>query len=97
MLQKVSKRALISVMSILLVLPLATSIARGGDKIAKVTGQQVFENKCLQCHKQSKFKDLHYARREWEQIVTRMERNTCILSDAEYSAVCDYLAKEHGE
>lgn len=95
--QKVSNRVLISVISILLVLPLGTNIARGGDKIAKLTGQQVFENKCLQCHKKSKFKDLHYARREWEQIVARMERNTCVLSDAEYSAVCDYLAKEHGE
>lgn len=79
------------------VLPMTAAVAFGGEKEAIPSGQKVFETKCLQCHKQSKFRNSHYDRRTWEQIVMRMERNTCILSDAEYDAVCDYLAKEHGD
>jgi hypothetical protein len=97
MAHKVSYRLLVPCICIILAVPAAVDIALGQEKIAKLSGQNVFQNKCLQCHKQSKFKDLHYARREWEQIVTRMERNTCVLSDVEYNAVCEYLAKEHGE
>ncbi len=79
----------------LLTVPAAAGITLGDDKTG-ATGKQVFDTKCLKCHKQSKFKELHYALSEWEQIVTRMELNTCVLSDAERSAVCDYLAKEFG-
>lgn len=92
--QTYTRSSLVLLISMLLAVPFAATYARGDEK---PSGKQVFETKCLQCHKQTKFKDLHYARREWEQIVSRMERNTCVLSDAEYSSVCEYLAKEHGE
>ena len=78
-------------------LPLVVTDALG-DEVAMVSsGKEVFDMKCLHCHKRTKFTNLHYDRRTWEQIVARMERNTCVLSDAEYNAVCNYLAKEHGE
>jgi len=86
--------------SLFLLLPLLLGTMLAGTasgSAEKPSGKQVFETKCLQCHKQAKFADLHYDRRAWEQIVTRMELNTCVLTDDEYAAVCDFLVKEHGE
>jgi len=78
-------------------LPLLATMAFGEDGAPAPSGKQVFETKCLQCHKQRKFANLHYERRAWEQIVARMERNTCVLTDGEFTAVCDYLVQEHGD
>jgi len=76
---------------------LAGTDAFSADKSAKLGGKEVFEQKCLKCHKPTKFKNRHHTRREWEQILTRMELNTCELTDAEAKAVADYLVKEHGD
>ena len=86
-------------LSVLLLLTssFSASISSGEEKTKQLSGKSVFETKCLQCHKPSKFKDQHHDRRAWEQILSRMELNTCVLSDAEASAVADYLVKEFGE
>jgi len=82
---------------LLLAFPMLIATALGKESAQTLSGKQVFETKCLQCHKASKFVDLRYDRRAWEQIVRRMELNTCVLTDAEYDAVCDFLVQEHGE
>jgi len=68
----------------------------GADKPAKPDGRQVFETKCLHCHKREKFTSQQHDRREWEQILSRMELNTCKLTEAEAKAVMEFLVKEHG-
>lgn len=78
---------------VLSVFPLAMAQEKGKP----LDGKQVFVDKCLKCHKPDKFKSQHHDRRGWEQILTRMELNTCVLSDAEASAVAGYLSKEFGE
>ncbi len=75
----------------------AAAFAVGQEKAAKVDGKAVFEQKCLKCHKPAKFKDQHNSRKDWELILSRMERNSCVLSDAEMNAVADYLSKQYGE
>jgi mono/diheme cytochrome c family protein len=75
----------------------AVSNVYSDDSQKHITGKQVFEQKCLKCHKPEKFTTQHHDRREWEQILSRMELNTCVLSDAEANAVADYLVKEHGD
>ena len=75
----------------------AGSSVCSAEQSAPLTGKQVFEQKCLKCHKPSKFTAQHHDRREWEQILSRMELNTCELTAAEAKAVADYLVKEHGD
>jgi cytochrome c2 len=67
------------------------------EKTVKVDGKSLFEQKCLKCHKVEKFNSQHNSRSEWETILSRMERNSCILNEAERTAISDYLAKKYGE
>lgn len=90
-------RIIVLLFCLLLGSPMLIATAVSGESDRPPSGKQVFETKCLHCHKASKFVDLHYDRRAWEQIVRRMELNTCVLTDAEYDAVCDFLVQEHGE
>jgi cytochrome c5 len=88
---------LVSLLSAVLLVLFVRADALSADKPAKVSGKAVFEEKCLKCHKPSKFTSQHHDRREWEQILSRMELNTCELTPTEASAVADYLVKEHGD
>jgi cytochrome c2 len=76
---------------------LAVPHATAQEKTAKVDGKSLFEQKCLKCHKVEKFKSQHNSRSEWETILSRMERNSCVLSEAEATALSDYLAKQYGK
>jgi mono/diheme cytochrome c family protein len=67
------------------------------EKAAKPDGKAIFEQKCLKCHKPEKFKSQHNDKKGWELILSRMERNSCALSDQEQVVLADYLAKVHGE
>jgi len=95
---KTRSRQVISVIlivfsSALLVLP----VAFGADAQKAGDGKAVFESKCLKCHKVEKFKKIRNDRKEWDMVLRRMERNSCILSEPEAKAVADYLTKEYGE
>ena len=76
---------------------LAGPQAAAQEKAAKVDGKTLFEQKCLKCHKAEKFKSQHNSRSEWETILSRMERNSCVLNEAEATALAEYLAKQYGE
>ncbi len=71
--------------------------AHGADGAKKLDGKQVFEQKCLKCHKIEKFNTQRYNRKGWDLVLSRMELNTCNMTDAEARAVGDYLAKTYGE
>ncbi len=67
------------------------------EKTAKLDGKAIFEQKCLKCHKPEKFNSQHNDKQGWELILSRMERNSCVLSEQEQTVLADYLAKVHGE
>jgi len=67
------------------------------EKEKKLDGKAIFEQKCLKCHKPEKFTSQHNDRQGWELILSRMERNSCVLSPEELSTLADYLTKVHGE
>lgn len=64
---------------------------------AKLDGKTIFEHKCLKCHKPEKFNSQHNDKKGWELILSRMERNSCVLTDEEVNVLADYLVKVHGE
>jgi hypothetical protein len=71
--------------------------AFGGEQAKQLDGKSLFEQKCLKCHKKPKFKDLTSDRKGWVLTLSRMQRGTCAISDAELEVLADYLAEEYGE
>ncbi len=67
------------------------------DKTPKPDGTAIFEQKCLKCHKPEKFQSQHNDRKSWELILSRMERNSCTLTEEEQRVLAEYLAKVHGD
>lgn len=71
--------------------------AFGEEKAKKVDGKALFEQKCLKCHKNTKFKDLASDRKGWVLTLSRMQRSTCAMTDEELEVLADYLSKVYGE
>jgi len=71
--------------------------AFGEEKTGKMDGKALFEQKCLKCHKNTKFKDLASDRKGWVLTLSRMQRSTCALTDEELDVLADYLSKVYGE
>jgi cytochrome c2 len=78
---------------VLLMLPNAF----GDDTAKKLDGKALFEQKCLKCHKNTKFKELASDRKGWVLTLTRMQRSTCAMTDEELDVLADYLSKVYGE
>ena len=74
---------------------LTLSNARGDDK-QKTQGKTLFEQKCLKCHKLTKFKEQENDRKGWELIITRMQRGNVVLTDEEVESLAEYLTKAYG-
>jgi len=80
-----------------LVMTLMALNVSGEEKAKKLDGKTLFEQKCFKCHKPQKFQDQHNSRKDWDLILSRMQRSTCTLSDEERDLIAGYLEKEHGE
>ena len=78
---------------VMLMLP----IAFGDEKTKKIDGKALFEQKCLKCHKNTKFKDLASDRKGWVLTLSRMQRGTCPMTDEELEILADYLSKVYGD
>jgi mono/diheme cytochrome c family protein len=91
------KRIFSQIFAAAAVMMLAVPAAAGAEKPNKIDGKKLFEQRCLKCHKAEKFRDNRSDRKGWELTLSRMERNSCILTDAETDALAAYLAKEFGE
>ena len=79
--------------AVMLILPNAFS----DEKAKAMDGKTLFEQKCLKCHKNTKFKELASDRQGWVLTLSRMQRGTCKITDAELEVLADYLAKAYGE
>jgi cytochrome c5 len=77
----------------MLILPNAFS----AEKAKLLDGKTLFEQKCMKCHKNTKFKELASDRQGWVLTLSRMQRGTCKISDDELEVLADYLAKTYGE
>ncbi len=71
--------------------------AFGDEKTKKIDGKVLFEQKCMKCHKNTKFKDLASDRKGWVLTLSRMQRGTCPMTDDELDVLADYLSKIYGE
>jgi cytochrome c5 len=78
------------------VMPMLSN-AFGEEKAQQLDGKSLFEQKCLKCHKKPKFQDLTSDRKGWVLTLSRMQRGTCTISDAELEVLADYLAENFGE
>ena len=85
--------AILFILSAVLMLPNAFSEEKG--KVLE--GKTLFEQKCLKCHKNTKFKDLASDRKGWVLTLSRMQRGTCAMTDEELEILADYLSKVYGD
>jgi len=83
--------------SVAIALLLMLPNAFGEEPAKKMDGKVLFEQKCLKCHKNTKFKDLASDRKGWVLTLNRMQRSTCAMTDDELEVLADYLAKAYGE
>jgi cytochrome c5 len=67
------------------------------EQAKQVDGKTLFEQKCLKCHKNTKFKELASDRKGWVLTLSRMQRGTCAMTDDELEVLADYLSKAYGE
>jgi len=90
-----------SVLSILCFVAAAVMLmlpnAFGEEKAKILDGKTLFEQKCLKCHKNTKFKDLASDRKGWVLTLSRMQRGTCAMTDEELEVLADYLSKVYGD
>lgn len=91
------RNSVISVLSIIAAVVLMLPNAFSDEPAKKLDGKSLFEQKCLKCHKNTKFKDLASDRKGWVLTLSRMQRSTCAMTDEELEVLADYLSKVYGE
>ena len=60
-------------------------------------GKAQVEAACAGCHDMSVVTAKHYSAAKWDDVVQQMVSRGAPVSDADYDAVVDYLAKNYGE
>ena len=60
------------------------------------SGQQLFQNKCFQCHGDTMWRDLKQDRRAWEGTLFRMVGRGALWTEEEIGQMADYLAGAYG-
>lgn len=59
-------------------------------------GKEVLQRKCFQCHAASMWTSLRQDRREWESTLYRMVGRGALWTEAEITAMADFLAQTRG-
>ncbi len=59
-------------------------------------GQQLFQEKCFQCHGDTMWRDLKQDRRSWEGTLYRMVGRGALWTEEEIGQMAGYLASAHG-
>ena len=83
----------ITAAAVVLMLPTAF----GDEQGKSLDGKTLFDQKCLKCHKNTKFKDLASDRKGWVLTLSRMQRRTCPMTDEALEVLADYLTKFYGD
>lgn len=59
-------------------------------------GKEILSRKCFQCHAISMWNSLRQDRKQWEAVLYRMVGRGALWTEAEISAMADYLAQLRG-
>jgi mono/diheme cytochrome c family protein len=71
-----------------------SQVASGASSTS--AGQQLFQDKCFQCHGDTMWRDLKQDRRSWEGTLYRMVGRGALWTEDEIGQMADYLASTHG-
>lgn len=83
--------------ALLLGAPLAFADGTGAGARPRAKAKALFESTCSACHPLSRPLSRNRDREGWTETVTQMRKvNGCDITDAEASAIIDYLARIRG-
>ncbi len=74
----------------------SASSGSGGSMSSLSAGQQLFQDKCFQCHGDTMWRDLKQDRRSWEGTLYRMVGRGALWTEDEIGQMADYLAGAYG-
>ena len=64
--------------------------------VAAGPGQEILGRKCFQCHAASMWSPLRQDRKAWESVLYRMVGRGALWTEAEITAMADFLAQTRG-
>ena len=79
-----------------LLLPAPTWAQAPQAKPADPPGKEILSRKCFQCHSISMWTSLRQDRKQWEAVLYRMVGRGALWTEAEVTAMADYLAQLRG-
>ena len=59
-------------------------------------GKEIFTRKCFQCHQAGMWSSIRQDRKAWEGVLYRMVGRGALWTEAEISAMADFLAQTRG-
>jgi cytochrome c5 len=65
-------------------------------KPAGADGKEILTRKCFQCHQVSMWSSLRGDRKAWESVLYRMVGRGALWTEAEVTAMADFLAQTRG-
>lgn len=63
---------------------------------ADAPGKEILQRRCFQCHAASMWTSLKQDRREWEAVLYRMVGRGALWTEADITAMADFLAQTRG-
>ena len=76
---------------------LAISAVGRGDLRAKDHGRELVEDVCTYCHNLDRLRGHELSREEWRGFIKGMISEGAPVTDEEFAAIVDYLAKNYGK
>jgi cytochrome c5 len=74
----------------------ATATPASSSQPAAPTGQAVFQRKCFQCHQATMWSAVRGDRTMWEAVLYRMVGRGALWTEAEITAMAEFLAQTRG-
>src|SRR5918994_388047 len=71
-------------------------VAAPAKPAAEAPGKEILTRKCFQCHQASMWSSLRHDRKAWESVLYRMVGRGALWTEAEITAMADFLAQTRG-
>jgi cytochrome c5 len=71
-------------------------VAAPAKPSAEPPGKEILTRKCFQCHQASMWSSLKQDRKAWESVLYRMVGRGALWTEAEITAMADFLAQTRG-
>jgi cytochrome c5 len=72
------------------------AVAQAPAASQAASGKEILQRRCFQCHAQSMWTALRQDRKAWEGVLYRMVGRGALWTEAEISAMADFLAQTRG-